>query len=148
METYKIREAKLVYGKADALDITVSAPAAISKFVAERFGYCDQERTVVFFLNRKNKIKGWHVATVGTLSKAVLDPSVIFRQAILAGSASVIMYHNHPSGDLTPSREDVDITNRMVAAGKILNIQVLDHVIGDAETSSYYSLRENGCIAD
>ena len=80
--------------------------------------------------------------TVGTLDCSVVHPRDVFREALEAGAATVVLFHNHPSGDPTPSADDARLTWRMVEAGDLLGIEVLDHlVLADA---SYYSFREEG----
>ena len=96
-------------------------------------------------LNTKNKIAGAHIVSRGSLNTTLIHPRETFRQAILNNSASIILFHNHPSGDPTPSREDLDVTKRLVEAGRIIGIEVLDHVvIGDG--GKYVRFREKGLM--
>jgi DNA repair protein RadC len=94
----------------------------------------------MFTLTSKNRILGFIEVSVGSMSTSVVHPRDAFRAAILQGASAVILVHNHPSGDPAPSREDFDVTKRMVNAGKILGIKVLDHIIiGD---NDYYSFAD------
>ncbi|MHB1000737.1 MAG: RadC family protein [Armatimonadota bacterium] len=103
-----------------------------------------QENFVAVFLNTKNEVLKTRTITVGTLNSSVITPRELFREAISMNSASVIIAHNHPSGDPTPSREDIDVTKRLVQAGQMVGIDVLDHVvIGD---SRWISLNERGLM--
>ena len=98
----------------------------------------------VMLLSTKNRVNAIQEVSVGTLNSSVVHPREIFKAAILSNAASLILVHNHPSGDPTPSPEDVDLTKKLVDAGKLLNIPVLDHVVmGDRR---YASLKERGMI--
>jgi DNA repair protein RadC len=82
------------------------------------------------------------VIASGTLNSTIVEPRDVFREALLAGASALVAFHNHPSGDPSPSREDVELTRRLRAAGALIGIDVVDHVVlGDAR---YCSLRETG----
>ena len=105
----------------------------------------DREHTVVMCLDTKQNINALNTISVGTLNSTLVHPREVFKPAILANSNAIIIFHNHPSGDPSPSRDDLDITKRLVEAGNILGIEVLDHIIiGD--NGSYVSLKERGVI--
>ena len=89
----------------------------------------DREHFVVIMLNRKNGIIGINTVSVGDLSTSIVHPREVFKPAIVAGAASIIVAHNHPSGDPAPSRDDINVTTRLKEAGDILGIGVLDHII-------------------
>jgi DNA repair protein RadC len=92
-------------------------------------------------LNTKNEVIESPLVSVGTLSAALVHPREVFKPAIRASAASVILAHNHPSGKVEPSREDREVTGRLVESAEILGIEVLDHVIlGDG----FYSMKEHG----
>jgi DNA repair protein RadC len=102
----------------------------------------EQEEMRVVILNTKNAVLKVHTAYKGSLNTAVIRIAEIFKEAIRLNAAAVIAVHNHPSGDPTPSAEDVCVTRQLVEAGKLLNIDVLDHlVIGQ---SRWVSLKERG----
>lgn len=103
------------------------------------------EKFGILTLNTKNRIIGIHIIHVGGLNASIVDPRAVFQNAMLNNAASIICFHNHPSGDPTPSREDIDVTKRLVQGGLILNIQVLDHVIVGDE-GRYVSLKEKGYL--
>ena len=88
-----------------------------------------QEHFYIIMLNTKNHIIGEHLVSKGVLDAAILEPREVFRPAIKNAASRIIILHNHPSGDPTPSDEDVEVTRRLIDAGKMINIQVLDHVI-------------------
>jgi DNA repair protein RadC len=104
----------------------------------------DREYFLTLMLSTKNNITGVNVASVGTLNSSLVHPREVFKAAILANAAAVVLVHNHPSGEATASSEDLEITRRLDEAGKILGIEVLDHVIvGDG---CWVSLKEKGII--
>ena len=88
-----------------------------------------KERFVVFWLNSANVVTGFEVISEGTLNSSVVHPREVFRGAIVATCANIILAHNHPSGNLEPSSEDIAITKKLVEAGKIIDIKVFDHII-------------------
>ena len=94
-------------------------------------------------LNAKNQIQYIELVSLGTLSNSLIHPRETFRFAIMKGVANIIVCHNHPSGGLEPSREDIAITERLVSSGEILGIKVLDHVIIG---SGYLSMMEKGLL--
>ena len=103
-----------------------------------------QEVLGILILNIKNKIVAVHEISRGTLNASVIHPREVFKPAVLDNAAAIICFHNHPSGDPKPSKEDVNITNRLVEAGEILGIEILDHIIvGDGR---YVSLKEGAVM--
>lgn len=110
-----------------------------------------QESFMVLLLNTKNRLIGIpRETTRGLLDSSPVHPREIFREAVRDSAASVILAHNHPSGDPTPSKEDIDITRRLIEAAKILGIRVIDHIIcGQPSdmTPGYVSLREKNLVA-
>ncbi len=104
----------------------------------------DCECFVVVMLNTKNRVKGHYLVSFGTVNASLVHAREVFRAAIIAGSTSVLLMHNHPSGDPTPSSEDVRITKQLVQAGKILGIEVMDHVIVGYD--KHVSLKELGLL--
>ena len=103
----------------------------------------DREHFVVAMLDRKGNVLGLNTVSIGSISASVVHPREVFKPAIVMGASSIIVAHNHPSGDTAPSREDIDVTNKLVEGGKLLGIEVLDHVIiGDG----YCSLKARGFI--
>ena len=111
-----------------------------------------QETFFVLLLDTKNKVIGApRECTRGLLDQCPVHPREVFREAVRQSAASVLLAHNHPSGDPTPSKEDIDVTRRLVEAGKILGIRVTDHVICGRATADtpapFVSLREKNLIA-
>ncbi|ANZ32344.1 DNA repair protein RadC (plasmid) [Parageobacillus thermoglucosidasius] len=94
-------------------------------------------------LNTKNEVVAVHRCHIGSLNSSIVHPREVFKAAILNNSASIIVAHQHPSGDVTPSREDVEMTKRLAEAGRILGIEVLDHLVINYK-AEYTSLKERG----
>src|SRR5438034_2499275 len=105
---------------------------AVANAFAEHFAPLDREHFVVLVLDGKNRVLGYHIVSVGSLTAALVHPREVFKAAILSNAAALILVHNHPSGDPTPSAEDRAITERLRQVGELVGIRVLDHVvIGD-----------------
>jgi DNA repair protein RadC len=103
-----------------------------------------QEHFLVFFLNVKNRLIGQEVVFKGAVDACILDPKVIFRKALVKNASKIIIAHNHPSGSLDPSPEDLELTDKMVQLGNDLDLKVLDHII--FSDKFYKSLQEDGRI--
>lgn len=101
----------------------------------------DRERLVVILLDTRNRYMGHHIVSVGTVNASLSHPRETFRTAILSGAVAILLAHNHPSGDPTPSEEDREITQRMVAAGEILGIRVLDSIVISDGTRQCFSVQ-------
>lgn len=102
------------------------------------------EQFRVIFLNRANRVIGIHDVSTGGMAGTVADPKVIFSAALKCCTSSIILAHNHPSGNLTPSQADLNLTKKIKSGGEILDIQVLDHIIITSE--SYYSFADEGLL--
>lgn len=129
----------------DYKTITESAQAAvvIRKLLLDQ----DREHFVVMCMDGKNTIIGISTVSIGSLTMAIVHPREVFKPAILMSAAGIIMAHNHPSGDPTPSPEDNELTRRLVKGSKLLGITILDHVIvGDK--ACYYSYADTGTLRD
>ena len=105
----------------------------------------DREHFVIILLNQKNRVIGVNTVSVGSLTASICHPREVFKGAILANAASIICGHNHPSTDCQPSREDRALTTRLVEAGKLLGISILDHVIIGGE-GRYFSFADEGLL--
>ncbi len=108
---------------------TAAACRVVSQIVKEELAKSPNEKFVVLALDTKHKFIGMHVVTEGTLDASLVHPREVFRVPIILNAASVLLVHNHPSGDVTPSREDFAVTERLKKAGEIVGIQVLDHIV-------------------
>ncbi|WP_028550002.1 RadC family protein [Paenibacillus sp. UNC451MF] len=122
----------------------IRKPEDVYKLVEPEFRYLKKEHFVCLFLNSKNGVIARETVSIGCLNASIVHPREVFRPAIKRSSASIICVHNHPSGIPDPSPEDVEITKRLVEAGTIIGIDVLDHiVIGHYQ---YVSLKERGLM--
>lgn len=120
----------------------VKSPADVANLLMLEMGFLEQEHLRVVLLDTKNRVLGIPTIYIGSLNTSVLRVGELFREAIRANSAAIIVVHNHPSGDPTPSPEDVRITQQLVQAGNLLDVEVVDHlVIGQQR---YISLKERG----
>lgn len=104
-----------------------------------------QEVFGILILNTKNKIVAVHEISRGTLNSSSVHPREVFKPAVLHNAAAIICFHNHPSGDPEPSRDDIEVTKRLVEAGKIMGIEVLDHIIVGEDR--YVSLKETSPLS-
>ena len=104
--------------------------------------YARQENFWVLLLNNKHRLLRRIRVTRGIANKSLVHPREVFRAAIRAGAAAIVLVHNHPSGDATPSEEDVRVTARLVEAGEIVGIRVVDHVV--VAEHGFHSFQENG----
>lgn len=120
----------------------------IMKSLIEIQGQPDREQFCILMLNAKNKIIGLNIVSTGDLSSATVHPREVLKPAILANSAAMVLCHNHPSGSLTPSPEDIGITERIIKASRIMGITVHEHLIISMDDDSFYSFSENGLIQD
>jgi DNA repair protein RadC len=103
-----------------------------------------KEMFVAFYLDTKNKVLAREVISIGILNANLIHPRETFRGAILHNAHAIIVSHNHPSGDPTPSQADIDVTNMLKNAGELLGIEVLDHII--AGRNNFISLKESGVM--
>src|SRR5574344_324552 len=103
----------------------------------------DKEAFSVLLLNTKNKVIGVKTISLGTLDASIVHPREVFKSAILNSAKSIMIFHNHPSGDTEPSREDINITKRLVEGGNLLGIKVLDHIILGHNGNYLSMLEEN-----
>lgn len=124
----------------------IRQPSDAAQLVMDELRYLQQEHFICLFLNTKFQVVDKQCIFKGSLNASVVHPREVFKAAIHRSSAGIICVHNHPSGDPTPSREDLEVTERLVEAGHLLGIELVDHlIIGD---QTYYSMKEKGLIID
>ncbi|MFC4558954.1 DNA repair protein RadC [Virgibacillus kekensis] len=122
----------------------IRSPEDGADYVMEEMRNLNQEHFVVLFLNTKNQIIHRQTIFIGSLNASIVHPREVFREAVKRSAASIICAHNHPSGDPSPSQEDIHVTRRLVECGKMIGIELLDHlVIGDRK---FVSLKEKGYL--
>jgi DNA repair protein RadC len=122
----------------------LNTPEAVWKLLLPLMACLEREEFRVLVLNNKNGIIKNAVVSVGTISEAIVHPREVFRDAIREGGAGIIIAHNHPTGEDTPSSEDIKTTKRIAEAGKIIGIPLLDHLI--IINTGYFSFKEKGLI--
>lgn len=120
-----------------SIDKPVDALAHIIDIMSQKKEHC-----IVLYLNARQQVMHKELISIGTLDRSLLHPREVFEPAITHLASAVVLAHNHPSGDIQPSAADIDITYRLVRAGKLLGIDVMDHII--VSRNSYYSFRESG----
>lgn len=124
--------------------LSIKSPDDAASIVMEEMRHLDREHFVALLLNVKNQLIARELISIGTLNSSSVHPRELFKPAIRRSAASIILVHNHPSGDPEPSREDREVTKRLMEAGKIIGIEVLDHlVIGD---NKFVSLKAKGLM--
>jgi DNA repair protein RadC len=124
--------------------VVLDSPEAVWKFLLPETGVLKKEEFRSLVMNNKNVLLKKIVVSVGTINEAIIHPREVFVDAIKEGGSGIIAVHNHPSGSTKPSKEDIETTMRMVEAGKIIGIPLIDHII--VTSTSYESLRESGII--
>ncbi|WP_290710299.1 DNA repair protein RadC [Anaerovibrio sp.] len=122
----------------------VRCPADAADYAMPRLRYEQREHFAIILLNIKNHILSMPIISIGSLTASVVHPREVFKAAVQNSAAAMILVHNHPSGDPSPSKEDINITRQLIQAGKLMDIPVLDHIVlGD---NKYISLKEEGMI--
>lgn len=130
--------------KACSKDVKVRSPKEVADLIMGEMMNLEQEVLKVLLLSTKNIIIGTKDVFKGSLNSSIVHPREIFKQAIKRNSASIIICHNHPSGDPTPSKEDINVTLRIKECGKIIGIELLDHII--IGKNKFVSFKETGQI--
>ena len=129
----------LVREKGPHKEITLNSPDSVYELVKDELASSDREKILSVLLTTKNTLIGVETIGIGTLSCTVTSPREVFKSAVLANADSIILCHNHPSGCLEPSREDIKLTENLSIAGDILGITVKDHLI--VTNQGYRSLK-------
>jgi DNA repair protein RadC len=131
-------------GEAHDVRREVTSPDAAASVLQPLLADADRERCVIALLDTKHRLLDTGVVSIGSLDHTFMAPREVFRDALLANAAAIVLAHNHPSGDPEPSRDDEAVTRRLVAAGELMGIDVLDHlVVGD---SAWVSLARRGVV--
>jgi len=122
----------------------IRSPEDCANYCMNDMRFLTQEHFVCLYLNTKNQVLHKQTIFIGSLNASIVHPREVFKEAFRRSAASIICLHNHPSGDPTPSREDIDVTKRLMDCGKLMGIEVLDHlIIGEKK---YVSLKEKGYL--
>ncbi|WP_420488112.1 RadC family protein [Gottfriedia acidiceleris] len=123
---------------------SIKSPDDCAKFMMDEMRFLEQEHFVCLYLNTKNQVIARETIFKGSLNASIVHPREVFKEAFRRSASSIICLHNHPSGDPTPSREDIEVTKRLVECGKIIGIELLDHII--IGEHKYVSLKEKGYV--
>ena len=143
--TWRFKESiELDQDLANKKSITIRSPSDVFENYQSLFKDQVRERFIVFWLNSANKVVGFEVVSEGLLNSSLTHPREVFRGAIVATAAAIIIAHNHPSESTEPSQEDISITKQIMEAGKIIGIPVHDHIIFAG--NAYTSLVERGLL--
>jgi DNA repair protein RadC len=122
--------------------VRIASPREAAAVLMPEFGLRSVEQFGVLLLDVRHRVLRTQVIAVGTLDSTTVQPRDVFRLALVSSASAVVMFHNHPSGDPQPSREDLDLTRRLIASGDLIGVAVVDHIVlGDGR---YYSMKEAG----
>ncbi|MBE3585399.1 MAG: DNA repair protein RadC [Thermoanaerobacter sp.] len=135
-----VRESNVMYSAR-----RIKSPEDVVDLTGRFLEDADREKCLAVYLNNKNEPNAIHVVSVGTLNSSPLHPREVFKAALLCNAAAVILVHNHPSGDPAPSPEDVAATKRLVEAGNVLGVELLDHIVVGRD-GEFVSLKGRGLI--
>lgn len=138
-----VRIEQIIRESEEGVDYIIRSPEDGAKIASRFIGRDDREVFFVMCLNTKNNVIAVHRCHVGSLNSSIVHPREVFKSAILNNAASIIVAHQHLSGDITPSMEDINVTKRLAEAGKLLGIEVLDHLIVNNE-GKFTSVKEKG----
>ncbi|TWH82570.1 JAB domain-containing protein [Sedimentibacter saalensis] len=135
-----VREGSILYESRN-----INSPEIAAELGRKFIENSDREELIVCCLDTKNQPLSISVASIGSLNSSIVHPREVFKVAVLSNAASIIVFHNHPSGDTSPSTEDISVTNRLKEAGNIIGIKLIDHIIIGSD-GRYTSLKEEGII--
>ncbi|MFH0989868.1 MAG: JAB domain-containing protein [bacterium] len=123
---------------------TIQNPEDAAKLMREYIGLVDREHFVMLLLNAMNKVDGIHTVSIGVLTGTMFHAREVFKTAILGSACSIVLGHNHPSGSIQPSKEDLEMTKKLSEVGELVGIKMVDSLIVTEE--SYWSAAENGFV--
>ena len=141
MENTTIREVQVQYGRTWEFE-SFRSPAGVVDFLRKVTPNNSQEHVVAVYLDGGHKPIGYSIVSIGTANSCPIHPRDVYQRAVLLGACAVIIAHNHPTGDVTPSAEDRDVTKKMKEAAIVLGIKLLDHVIF-SDTASFSFMESN-----
>lgn len=141
-----VRELSTKYKALKTPVTQLNSPQTVADFLKDKIGNECKENFVVLGVNNKNEVMIFSKISTGTVSESIVHPREVFGAAILGNCSGIIISHNHPSGTLTPSRQDITTTKRLKEAGEIMGIPVIDHIIIGFNSDNYYSFKEEGGI--
>ena len=124
----------------------ITSPEDVKKVIAKELATYDREVFAVLNLKTNGQPINLNICSVGTLDASVVSPREVFKSTILSNSAAFVAIHNHPSGSLNPSQEDIDVTKRLLSCSELLGVKMLDHIIVAGETGDIYSFKSEGLL--
>jgi DNA repair protein RadC len=136
---------QMVAERANGPSVTARTPADLAVLPLEHIAKAAVEHFCVYYLNTRNRVTAYDVISIGTLNGSLVHPREVYHGAVIERAAGIVVAHNHPSGDPTPSREDLELTRRLREAGKVLGIELLDHIIV-SPTGSWISMKERDLL--
>ncbi|MGL4772066.1 MAG: RadC family protein [Clostridium sp.] len=125
-------------------EVSITSPKSVAEMLTNEMAYIKQEKFRVLLLNTKNKVVGIRDVFKGSLDTAIVHPREVFNEALKFSASRIVICHNHPSGDPTPSKEDINITNRIKECGVLMGIELLDHIV--IAKNGYFSMKEKGIL--
>ena len=134
-----VREKEAIYGPK-----TITSPEELASVVKRFLADTDREVFLTVNFSKANTINSIYIVSIGSLDRAIVHPREVFKAAILANASSIALVHNHPSGSLNPSEEDIQITKKLVQCGEMLNIKVIDHIIVSDDRHLSFAERKIG----
>lgn len=141
----QIREVNVIYGRKSEVGVSLNRASKVADFIRSILPNNSQEHLCALYLDSAHRAVAYSVVSTGLLTSCPVHPREVYQRAILVGAYSVIIAHNHPSDDCTPSNDDRQVTKQMAEAAKTLGLRLLDHVIV-SDIGGYYSFQEAGEI--
>ncbi|MDF2855496.1 MAG: repair protein RadC [Neobacillus sp.] len=141
---FEIQRIKQVKVESELETFFVRSPDDAVDAICHYIGDEDREVFLVLVLTTKNEVVAVHRCHLGNINSSIVDPRDVFKAAILNNGTSILVAHNHPSGVQDPSREDREITRRLAGAGRILGVQLLDHIVIGGNSDKFYSFKQHG----
>ena len=126
----------------------IASPEDAVRVIAKDLATYDREVFAVLNLKTNGQPINFNICSMGTLDSSIVSPREVFKSCILSNSAAFIVVHNHPSGSISPSQEDKDVTKRLLSASELIGVKLMDHIIVGGETGMIYSFRREGLIDD
>ena len=124
----------------------LDVPRNVVELMSGELAQYDRELACVLNMNTSRQVINMSIVSIGTLNLALVSPREVFKSSILSNAAAIILMHNHPSGSISPSRQDKLLTQRFFEAGKLMDIELLDHVIVGGTSGEMFSFREEGYL--
>jgi len=139
---------KLVKDKSLLSDKAITTPEEAASVIRDLISESDREMFCVLNLNTKGFAINLNIVSIGTLNEAMAHPREVFKASILSNAAAIMLFHNHPSGKVEPTNEDKYTTQRLVECGRLMGIEVIDHIIVGTDKDKYFSFREEEILYD